>query len=834
MNAARENITIHLYALSTTSNDETTGQATTAIQQLFLDDYQLTTDSYIFDFNLTELDSESSIIQAMRNALSVIQFENELYNPSRKELVFPLILGCPWSSLSAVSVPTLGGFNFGQISSSTTSTYLSDSGTYPYLSNLSPNDDYQAQGIMYLCQRFNWTRIGVMYVSDFYGVYLATNVLSLSLELGIEAYSVSFDQVDTATHENAAKAVKSMNVFVIVLITHGNVLDSLYGYLDDQDLIGYPYYYIGDSAWFDESDIDSINSNNDSLPYIFDGYIGLVPWQANKLSLETLDTDTEYDFEEISMTASKIANNVSQVWDIGYENNPSSMYYLKYPTNWVNYAWDSMLVLMHTIERYDDIYGMDSVWDSSNENYLNEDQGELMARLDNILHNISNESPFIGATGEISFDSNGQRLGGIYTFGNYLGGEEGINCFGWYYYDQGSENYTFVINESAIIWPQDFIDQDIIPRTEQMTTVEVTTINASIFAVFMFFIVVSIILAIALLFFTLILSKNPAIHKINYQLNVIGLIGIIFLYHAILLYGFDERDEDSNVNLDLACNARIWLATVGYTLFFLPFSWKMYEISRIFDGKVFHKSSNFTIFLIIVICLVADIVLLSIFAVSGFEFKRSIVDGDITVKNALQAVQEKYGICTTGTDLVFDVIVGLWKLSQLIFGAYCAIIVARSVKLEEIAKLDETGIQIVSLLFSCFVTVIVGIAVTFVPPNNVQVLFLLVALLVIIVGNIMLIGNVLPRVWAVLLHKENELFPQTPQEIWTEKWIKTMHRAAKRFAKERLSKRASHTGTSMAQSIALSEKSSNGKQYRSTTKLFKISTASSNATEDQQ
>eukprot|EP01083_Nonionella_stella_P229338 811836_1 len=87
------------------------------------------------NLELVVYDSEATGSIALLKALHIIFTENE-----RNHTHFPIILGCPWSSLSTMVSPALGAFDMGQISSGATSISLSDTSQYPYFYRTIPSD----------------------------------------------------------------------------------------------------------------------------------------------------------------------------------------------------------------------------------------------------------------------------------------------------------------------------------------------------------------------------------------------------------------------------------------------------------------------------------------------------------------------------------------------------------------------------------------------------------------------------------------------------------------------------------------------------------------------
>lgn len=220
---AQQKTVVNIHALTTITQGET-GRGIIAAQRLYLNQLnknitQITNPDNIFynyEFNLLPLDAAGDSVTAMKYAFQLLAHENKLIrfeNSSYREVTIPLILGTPWSSLSAIASPILGGFNFGQISSATTSVELSDSENFPYFYRTVPSDNVQAEAIIKLCTLFDWNTIGIMYVNDNYGVYLAVSILDLALDESIETYSISFEQFDETSYVSAAKQIKQLGMF---------------------------------------------------------------------------------------------------------------------------------------------------------------------------------------------------------------------------------------------------------------------------------------------------------------------------------------------------------------------------------------------------------------------------------------------------------------------------------------------------------------------------------------------------------------------------------------------------------------------------------------------
>eukprot|EP01084_Bolivina_argentea_P206702 352832_1 len=81
------------------------------------------------NLELNVYDSEGEISKALESTLQII---NSASQCTCNRTHFPIILGCPWSSLSTIVSQVSGASNIGQISSGATSISLSNTIQYKY------------------------------------------------------------------------------------------------------------------------------------------------------------------------------------------------------------------------------------------------------------------------------------------------------------------------------------------------------------------------------------------------------------------------------------------------------------------------------------------------------------------------------------------------------------------------------------------------------------------------------------------------------------------------------------------------------------------------------
>ena len=169
---------INIYSITTSFS---VGEELKRGHQMAIDqtnnNHSILSDYYL---NFTVLHSGDDSTQALLHALEISYDNTEEINNDNLSVTVPIVLGCDWSSLSTVTAPTLSAFEWAQISSSSTSVILSETSSFRYFYRSVPSDSLQAQSLIYLCESFDWTEIGIIHVNDNYGVYLAVSISELA------------------------------------------------------------------------------------------------------------------------------------------------------------------------------------------------------------------------------------------------------------------------------------------------------------------------------------------------------------------------------------------------------------------------------------------------------------------------------------------------------------------------------------------------------------------------------------------------------------------------------------------------------------------------------
>ena len=374
---------------------------------------------------------------------------------------------------------------------------------------------------------------------------------------------------------------------------------------------------------------------------------------------------------------------------------------------------------------------------------------------------------------------------GIYIYGNVL--EDGkLYSAGYCYYDS-NDNLVYAINRDGIIWPNTFSDRGIIPSSQKLITPKYHVINSTLFVVMNFLLGISAAIVLICIIITILHRNDKIIKAASYKLNVLSLLGAIVLYAGSLLFGIDRSHGLSESSLDGLCNIRIWLVIISVSLLFMPLFYKTYRIARIFEksmitvSEVQVKDEKLMFYVLVHICV--DVILLTIFrSISPFYISYKI--SKTTEEDALQFTEYKYGVCTSDHDLVFISIMAVWKLAQLLFGCYVAVILAKLVKFDIIARFDETGSQAFSIFCCLFVASVIIPMMLFLDESAIDVHFFLISLLAVIIGNVLIVFNFIPRLRAIFQHKQ-EKFLKTPQENLEKKWLKKIYKITQHAGREK-------------------------------------------------
>ena len=383
----------------------------------------------------------------------------------------------------------------------------------------------------------------------------------------------------------------------------------------------------------------------------------------------------KHNLTEIYQTAGAAYKEIEHLYRAKYDNSTDPM-----GTRLI-YAYDSIIAISKVLQTLDERFDLLEMFRN---NLLSADL------LDSISYLVENELHFNSVSGSVSFDSFGDRYDGMYSFG-FIREDGSIGYFGYSYLKQDDDNDLFTavvpndtaarfhanVDENLIVWPNAFRSKNIIPQSSSFSAPVLTTIDETLFIVMSTFAslgILSILCYIAWLFVSCGYQNRT-----NFKLNMIIYIGSIMAYCNVIISGLDER-EVKDSTLDILCNVRIWILCISFTLIFCPIFAKTHKLSRIFTELLIMKSipDNFALWrVLIAFCI--DLVILIIFT-SVSPSERVLKNGLLVDVDELQKMQYLYGTCEmidSSVHIAFVIVMGGWKIMELIFGVYVSIIVWR-------------------------------------------------------------------------------------------------------------------------------------------------------------
>ena len=591
-----------------------------------------------------------------------------------------------------------------------------------------------------------------------------------------------------------------IDVFVTVLIAYSEEVKGIIeSALKPEGLWGYPYYLIGTESWFDPSAFEAYG-----LKEYVKGFVGTLPWRPNR------DLDYGY-YRQLSHDLGKIYNEsqvqydeIEELWQNAYAStygNSSDVYNIKLPGIWSFYGWDTAAAVINVLNHYAGEHGneIESIWNGTDRwNGTASSQSDIIHELDRI---IKHEVQYVGVTGNISFDDNGDRKHAFYLSGNVVDDNGTVEYFTIFSFDYNS---TKIDPYNDIVWPDAFAEKGLIPQSDYVIRHEIRTLDSGVVTAMSVLLLLSICFSFICAVLIIYYRENKAMKSVSWKINITSVLGGILLLLSIFLLGIDENktfmggdtshySENHGRNLDFLCNFRAWLLVLSFTLLFMPLFFKTYRIARIFRVSIksldSHEISDHRLFLWTGVCVLVDIVLLSLFMVAVSPMKRIYKhEGDLVSIDLLISNQYEYGMCSMGGkknnsqyDTTLLIVITLWKAMELFFGGYAAMNVSQILGFKQIARFDETGSQIFSVFFTMSILCI-AMSIYFVSDNShINFHFILICILGLLIVNVVLIANKGLRLYFIIRGKDSKYLETAEEKM--DAWFKMMYVKTRKYGK---------------------------------------------------
>eukprot|EP01084_Bolivina_argentea_P312811 541599_1 len=549
---------IILYKIETRTHKDLITQTHKAQQHAI---YDINNDSdilpnYIFEF--VPLEASGDDEKAMEHAITISKMFSEC-NANNDSIISPIILGCPWSSFSVLTARVFNIYHLLQISSSATSPVLSGNRYTSFFRTIA-NDILQGKALIQLCKHYKWQRIGVIYMNDNYGENFNKVIQQQAESVAyanetIQVKSIAYIPDDIYSIEKAATFVAEHKLYITILIVQSADLPNMFLQFKILNVSGYPYFYLGVDAWMSNDVI-----RHEELHKFVQGYIGTIP------GLPSMLTSQQYNLFNIYKRNMTIHNITKQI-------NEKILHQLKQNSNQTNifarYGHDSMYALAYALNIFSENHNNSlDIISTDCGNFLNDIQNELR----NILFNMNE---FIGASGMVKFDQNGDRIGGFFVYGN-IGNDNTINYFGAMSHD----NYFIHGNVS---WPISFRIKGHYPWSDMRIFEHKYGIDMICIIIISILHLISLI--IALILCCMSSSKSFVLYMMTLGIFICFIDCIIYgmINYQQYLYNVDVNNYYNIYNI--GCNFHLWLLCIVFSLSFLPLFSKEYTFKQIMNHK---------------------------------------------------------------------------------------------------------------------------------------------------------------------------------------------------------------------------------------------------------
>eukprot|EP01084_Bolivina_argentea_P245891 411603_1 len=633
--------TIAIYTISTTYSDSTiTGafaQSIIPAQRIAIAEINARSDilpGYTLKLIETE-DCGKDQFQAVENAVFIAGKRCDCdTNENQTIVTSPIILGAPWSEFCIATAPVFAGLKYIQISSCASSTELSG---VPSFFRTIPNTEITAKAYIPLCKKLGFNRIGIVYINDAAGRNAKDQIEKQALEANIKVESYPFSLGDSM--EKTANFIKEMKLYTTIIIPRSGHLESMLNEFKFYGILEYPYYYM-------------FRTEIMNLTQGFITTMQVIPAQLSK------EKYIEFNMYNGNETIYNISNNIysklETSWKELYDMNASIVYGEPAPHDYSVWGYDSAYAMAYTLD-YIIKQGFDLFDDNLNRTLL----------VETMKHYLTNSLHFIGASGVVDLDGNGDRM-----YGNYMYGY--INNIGEYVPRGVYGGNDIITIDGNIPLPPYFLDRTA-PRSIAKIVITTVTADESLYWTIIVLCILFIICTIICIILIWRQRENEIIKKSSYRLNLIICIGAILGFFFITL----QRSGD------YGCIIGSYGWGIVITLIFMPAFARLYRLHFIMKKRnidyIMIEKFGRKLFMGIGLMIILDVFLffaLSLSHAVGGNIKSLDFVKDEAVESpndALIITQNEYEICTTDrlkVATIFAVIIIIYKLIQFIFGLY--------------------------------------------------------------------------------------------------------------------------------------------------------------------
>ncbi len=480
-------------------------------------------------------------------------------------------------TVSEIATSLLIPINF--ISAIVSDPLISNKADFPNVARLVPSDRSQAYALVQICLKFKWRRVAILYSTATEGTSIFNDFALFAQNANVELIlAVSFDTVamynlnsnsslpiDVSTQLDA---IKQSSALIIILAFTNLEAASVFPQLYKANLHRSPYQLITINQVMRTESL--FRANSGFAPVLL-GLIGTrnAGFDAERFAKFTID------------------------WNESYSRNMRFMYNVSKPLLVSRNAYDAVYLAAYALDTFQKIKIYCNHVDTTSTSYqirqykLDQDSCFAFQTMTDqqMLYKIIVSTTFIGITGLIELDENGdrksfydvvnvQQIGGLPVS---IGMIKSTNI-------SSAESIEIVMINSKPVWSD---NRNMMP-TDRLLTLErkILISNTSLYTTLVF--------CIGGLIFSIVLGvmnfiwRNTAIIKMgSAKFSSVIIVGVIETFILIMLTVIRNSSIMTNDSFFFKyCIADIWLSLTSFTMVFGCLFLKTYRIHRIFNSNV--------------------------------------------------------------------------------------------------------------------------------------------------------------------------------------------------------------------------------------------------------
>ncbi|XP_044180693.1 gamma-aminobutyric acid type B receptor subunit 2-like [Acropora millepora] len=618
------------------------------------------------------------------------------------------LIGAACSEVSERIAEEAKTWNLLMVSYGSTSPILQNREKYPLFYRTIPSDAACNKGLISLLKKFKWRQVGIIGKTD-----ISHSQTTANLREELEKSDINILTSETFTDDPTAqvKSLKEKDVRIIIGNFDEKSARRVFCQAYQVSLYGSRYAWIlpgwyRNKWWKSELIEDSLSCTESEMNEAVRGYIACDSLRMSPAKGITVSGQTPEKLNHL------------------YQEKNTEKKSLKNTD--AGFAYDAVWTIAVALNRTEQYFrSINSDHSIGNFNYADSQTVEH-------LITAIQQTKFTGVTGPVEFERNGDRRGFMKI--EQLQGEEEQTVL--FYLSQNDS--LIAVKGSEFYW------QGSGPPSDQAKLIlELMTISPILYGVMCTITILCIILAVCFLAFNIRLRHYRYIQMSSPRLNDTIIVGCIAMYLSVFLFGLDGKLLSSS-QYSVNCQARIWLASLGFTTAFGAMFAKTWRVYVIFTNAKLRKKviEDGRLFLFVGALLLVDVFTLSLWTALDTQ-TRTLYNGTMERGTEFDTIPQ-WEYCDCRHKNIWFGVLFASKGLLLLFGVFLAW-ETRHVKIAALNDSRHVGLSV----YNVVILSVVGVPTAFMIGHAHNVTFSLTAAFILFCTTVTLCLVFVPKFIAV-------------------------------------------------------------------------------------